>query len=319
MKIDYKQIDKELSPLSLFNRITANFSSKCYFRLMSKLSRREKVPLPENIDCSNIWIDREDGTKMRMRVYKPLKMEKKGPAILWIHGGGYALCTPENGAPRCKRLIDESGAVIISPDYTLSVEKPYPAALDDCYLALKWLAANAEELGARSDQIIVAGESAGGGMTAAIALYARDKKEVNIAFHMPLYPMIDDRPTESSRENDAPIWNARKNRTAWKLYLGSLYGTENVPIYAAPARTTDFSGLPPAVTFVGDLDPFYSENTEYFDKMQKAGVDATCRVYKGCYHGFDVLFPETEISKKSMEESIETFNHAVETYFRAQP
>lgn len=92
----------------------------------------------------------------------------------------------------------------------------------------------------RRDKIFVGGNSAGGGMTAALTLYARDKGEVNIAFQMPLYPMLDDRPTKTSKNNDAPVWNTKSNIAAWKLYLGDDYGTDRVSKYAAPARETDF-------------------------------------------------------------------------------
>ncbi len=155
-----------------------------------------------------------------------------------------------------------TGAVVVSPYYTLSVDKPYPAALDDCYVSLLWLKDNGERYGVRSDQIFIGGDSAGGGLTAALSLYARDKGEVNIAFQMPLYPMLDDRTTVSSSDNMAPVWNEKSNENGWELYLGGLYGMADVPAYAAPARATDYSGLPPTCSFVGSVEPFLDETND---------------------------------------------------------
>src|SRR5690606_17891497 len=134
----------------------------------------------------------------------------------------------------------------------------------DCYEILLWMKNNAGSLGIREDQLMVGGESAGGGLSASLAMYARDKGLVKLAFQMPLYPMIDDRmETESAKENNAYVWNSNMNRWAWKLYLGELFGRDNVPVYAAAARAEDYSHLPPAVTFVGDIEPFRDETIEF--------------------------------------------------------
>ena len=318
MRINRNMINEELRRGYRMQKLLMKRACKANLKLQYRMSKNKVLPVPEDLDCSNVFIERGDGTSMRIRVYKPLNMEKRGPAILWIHGGGYALGAPETGVVKCKRLIEESGAVIVSPDYRLSLEEPYPAALDDCYLALLWLAKNAEWLGGRSDQIMLAGESAGGGMAAALALLARDKKDVNVAFHMPLYPMIDDRPTESSEKNNAPIWNAYNNRVAWKVYLGDLFKSGDIPYYAAPARAADYSNLPPALSFVGGIDPFRDEIVTYCDNLNKAGIPAQCRVYEGCYHGFDVLYPDAAISKRALEEFYAAFKQAVRTYFKPQ-
>ena len=314
MRIDYGQIDAGLRQLRGIDNPLIKLAGVNALKLMHRFSHFSKAELPDGVDCGNVWIDRGDGTKMRLRTYSPVDASQKGPAVLWIHGGGFVIGSPETGAPKCKRMVEESGAVIVSPDYRLSAEKPYPAALDDCYLALLWLRDHALELGAVSNRIIVAGESAGGGLTIAVTLMARDKKDVDIALQLPVYPMIDDRLTESSRDSNAPLWNARNNRAAWKLYLGDLYGADNVPNYAAPSRTEDYSGLPPAITYIGDLDMFCSETVEYFDRLRQAGVPAECRVYKGCYHGFDVVHPEADISREALDTFFSSYRQAVEKY-----
>ncbi len=173
---------------------------------------------------------------------------------------------------------------------------------------------HAEELGIRPDQLMVGGESAGGGLTAALCLYARDKDEVKISFQMPLYPMIDDRMiTESAKENNAPVLNSRMNELAWKLYLGELFG-KDVPYYAAPARATDYRNLPPAVTFVGDLEPFRDETIQYVENLRKAGVPVDFKVYSGCYHGFDIINPKADVSRDATIFFINSFKYAVDHY-----
>ena len=239
--------------------------------------------------------------------------------MLWLHGGGYAVGAAEMALiSKAKQLVLQ-GAVVISPEYRLSVQAPYPAALHDCYDALLYMKNTAAELGVRSDQLFVGGESAGGGLAAALCLYARDLKEVNIAFQMPLYPMLDDRmQTELARDNNAPVWDSAANAQAWQLYLGELCGGE-VPPYAAPARATDYTGLPPAVTFVGDIEPFRDETIAYIENLRKAGVPAEIAVYPGCYHAFDMLAPTSQVARQAGEFFIAAYRHAAAHYFAAQP
>lgn len=273
----------------------------------------------DKTDCINKEIVRVDGSKLRILVITPKEKKKNVPGLLWIHGGGYELGVPEMTKGYMERFILESGCTIVSPDYRLSVEAPYPAALDDCYLALKWLKEHAEELGVRDDQLFVGGESAGGGLTVAVTLYARDKKEVAIAYQMPFYPMLDDRfITKSSIDNDAPAWNTKSNEIAWKLYLGDLYKSDNVPMYAAPARCTDYKGLPPTCTFIGTIEPFYDETVEYVKNLKKAGVKVHFKEFDGAYHAFDSFRPNAKISCEAVEFYMDSFRYAVENYFAVQ-
>ena len=165
--------------------------------------------------------------EMDLYILKPtvnVKPKNKTPGILWIHGGGYITGMAKMlYISRAIGLVKKYGAVVVTPEYRLSKVAPYPAALEDCYTALKYLKEHAEELGINTSQIMVGGESAGGGLTVATCMYARDKGEINIAYQMPLYPMIDDRDTESSRDNHAPVWNTKLNHKGWKAYLGDLW------------------------------------------------------------------------------------------------
>ena len=218
---------------------------------------------------------------------------------------------------RALNLVKTYGAVVVTPEYRLSHEAPYPAALEDCYAALKYLKEHIEELGINDSQLMVGGESAGGGLTAALCMYTRDKGEINIAYQMPLYPMIDNEDTESSKDNHAPIWNTKKNHSAWKLYLRGLEGKE-VPAYAAPARQTDYSNLPPAYTFVGDIEPFYCETLTYIENLHKAGIEAKVDVYPYRFHAFDMMMPFKKVSKEAIAEFEKQFCYAVKHFFAPQ-
>ena len=164
---------------------------------------------------------------------------------------------------------------------------------------------------------MVGGESAGGGLTAAISMLARDKGEVKVAFQMPLYPMIDNFDTDSSRNNHAKVWNTRKNHQAWAVYLRKDAKKEVSP-YAAPARQKDYSNLPAAYTFVSTAEPFYCETLTYINNLKAAGIEAEVDVYEGMYHAFDIDEPKHPTSKEAIRRFNERFAYAKEHYFAAQ-
>ncbi len=275
---------------------------------------------PFGIKSATRKIPAHDGKIIKVKVYGPRKApDQKAPGLLWIHGGGYCMGAPVQDVWTIREFIRENGCTVVAPYYTLAIHERYPAALEDCYDTLLWMRDHADELNFRADQLFVAGSSAGGGLTAATCIYARDRKEVSVAFQMPLYPMIDDRFTESNRDNDAPVWNTKSNVTAWKLYLGDLYQAEDVPPYAAPARLEDYSDLPPAFTFIGDIEPFYDETIAFFENMKKAGVPAEYKVYHGAYHGFDVLCWKSKPSRDAHRLMLESYRRASKEYFKAQP
>lgn len=238
--------------------------------------------------------------------------------VLWLHGGGYAVGMKEMvHMSRAMGLVKRFGAVVLAPGYRLSLQSPYPAAMDDCYAALLYLKEHAAALGVRSDQIMVGGESAGGGLCAAVCIRARDTGEVNVAFQMPLYPMLDDRDTETSRENHGRVWNTRRNHLAWRLYLRGTDRAQLSP-YAAPARLTDFTGLPPAYSFVGDGEPFYAETVRYFDRLRAAGVPAELDIYHTNMHAFDMMRPRDAQSVAAAEAFERQFADARARYFAPQ-
>ena len=259
------------------------------------------------------------GRDIKILIFRPTAA-KKDPAqtlgVLWIHGGGYATGMAEMAYfSRPLALVKKYGAVVVCVNYRLSIEAPYPAALDDCHSALCWMKEYADELGINNGQIMVGGESAGGGLTAALCMYARDKGSVNIAYQMPLYPMLDDCDTESSRDNHAPIWNTKRNHAAWKLYLKGLTA---IPPYAAPARQTNYSNLPPAYTFVGDIEPFYCETLSYIENLKVAGVEASVDIYPNWFHAYDMFFPFKAMAKQAIAKFEEQFCYAAEHFFAPQ-
>lgn len=251
-------------------------------------------------------------------ILSPKNGAKKATGILWIHGGGYIVGMKEMvHMSRTVDLVKNYGAVVVSPGYRLAFRAPYPAAADDCYAALRYLKENASALGVRNDQIMVGGESAGGGLCAAICIRARDTGEVNVAFQMPLYPMLDDRDTESSRNNHGKIWNTRRNRFAWNLYLRRADRT-NLSPYAAPARLRDFAHLPPVYTFVCKGEPFYAETVRYFERLNAADIPAEIDIYSGSTHAFDMMQPNDPVSLRAAEIFNRRFADAQARYFAPQ-
>lgn len=315
MKVESNMIDKELRATGRVIKIINNTFTETRLRLFNKLKFKMKIK-DASIQYSEEWTPRNDGTKLRICIFMSAYAKEIGPGILWFHGGGYAIGSPERAKGMAKKFMEVSDCVLFAPEYRLSVDAPYPAALEDAYIALLWMKENAERFGIRSNQLMVGGDSAGGGLTAALSLYARDKGEVKIAFQMPLYPMLDDRMTsESAVENNSPVWNSKSNYNAWKLYLGDLFGSQDVPVYAAPSRASDYHNLPPTATFVGELEPFRDETIQYVENLRRAGVPVEFEVYKGCYHAFEQICPNAEISKKAMTFFIGAYEYAVKHYF----
>lgn len=243
---------------------------------------------------------------------------ERPPGVLWLHGGGYVTGMPEMALfSRARALAEKLGAVVVSPRYRLAGQAPYPAALEDSYAALAYMRDQADELGFDPERLMIGGESAGGGLTAALCMLARDRGGPAVAFQMPLYPMLDDRDTPSSRDNRGLVWNTRRNHRGWRAYLGDLWGKEP-PATAAPARAKDFRGLPPAYTFVGRREAFYCETLAYVESLRAAGVPAECDVYDSGVHAFDMLLPFLPESRRAARRFEERFADAAARYCAPQ-
>lgn len=257
------------------------------------------------------------GGRLKLLILTPRGKAERRPGILWIHGGGYVTGMAEMvHFSRAAPLVGKYGAVVVSPAYRRAGTAPYPAALEDCHAALCYLRDHAEALGVRSDQLMVGGESAGGGLTAALCMYEKDIGGVKIACQMPLYPMLDCKETETSRDNRSPVWNTRRNRAAWRKYLRGLTGEP--PCYASPAARINYAGLPPAYTFVCTAEPFYAETVSFVTALKRAGVEAELDCYPGLYHAFDMLMPWRAASRLAAARFEAWFGRAAERYFAPQ-
>ena len=227
---------------------------------------------------------------IRAILMRPAETDGPVPGILWIHGGGYVTGIAAMAYYTMGHVLAEHfGCVLIAPEYRKAIRAPYPAALEDCYAALEYLYGHAEELGVDRDRIIVGGESAGGGLTAAVCIYARDRGEIPVSFQIPLYPMLDCNDTDSSRRSHSHGWGTRRNHWGWHTYLREMYGTDEVPPYASPSRETNYEGLPPCYTYVEDGEPFRDETIAYVKNLQEAGVEAHMDIFHGNIHGFDAM------------------------------
>lgn len=281
-------------------------------------ARNLPQPVFEGSPLVRTTVDRFKGPESELLV-KIYEKKDRGneilPGVFWIHGGGYVLGHPDVDDGICEKFVLDANCVVVSVDYRLAPEHPYPAAIEDCYAGLKWMAENADALKIDASRIGIAGPSAGGGLTAALALLARDRGGPQIRFQMPLYPMIDDRnDTFSSHEITTDsfqrVWNRELNMVAWKMYLGEL-DSDDVPQYAAPARAKDLSGLPPVYTCVGQLDPFRDETIDYVTRLAQAGVPVEFHLYPGCFHGFDAYSSDAIISRQARDEYVKAMAKAL--------
>lgn len=253
--------------------------------------------------------------EMLVKIYEPAgRNADKLPAMLWIHGGGYVLGHPDMDDELCERFVQTARCVVVSVDYRLAPEHPYPAAIEDCYAGLVWMTEEAESLGIDENRVAIAGASGGGGLTAALALMARDKGGPSIIFQMPLYPMLDNRNiTPSSHEitEEGAIWNRTDNLTAWNMYLGEENDGSGISSYAVPSRAENLAGLPPTYTCVGQLDLFRDETIEYVTRLAQAGVDVEFHLYPGCFHLFEIFVPEAEVSQRAVQSYMDAMARAL--------
>lgn len=314
--MNIKNINKNIRLEGVFYKAISPLGHESVQRAFSPLSSKAMSLMSlKHLNCKKATILRVDSTPMRICIMKSKKQNKRVIGVLWLHGGGYSLGAPEMAVMTFPRyLIKNCSCVVISPDYTLSAAKPYPAALKDAYTALEWVNSHKMELGITEDKIAVGGESAGGGLSAALCLYARDKGDKSIGFNIPLYPMLDDRVTCTSVDNDSPIWGTKENKAAWHIYLGDRVMNNSVEPYAAPARAEKMNDMPPAFSIIGTADPFYAETKAYFEKLKASGVHCELKEYQGCFHAFDMMVPYAKISKKASLHLIDKYKEYCKNY-----
>ena len=234
---------------------------------------------------------------VRVLEYRPdVESSDARPILIDIHGGSYVLGFPEANDHRSRWLAKSLDAIVVSVDYRLAPEHPFPAALHDSYAVLKWINLNAESLGADVDRLAVMGDSAGGGIAASLAQFARDKGEFEISAQILIYPNVDDRSYTSldpeCDKDTAPVFTP-----AFAYYVGQDALLGEMPKYAFAARESELSDLPPAFIAVGDVDGLADQSIDYAQRLSRSGVAIELHVYPGAYHGFD-LAPEASVTKK---------------------
>jgi acetyl esterase/lipase len=288
-------LDPEIAPLApaidldgLNNQMLAQFRVPIPGLGSTDAVAREEVTIPGD-------------PVVTVRVHRPVGVSGTLPGVLSIHGGGYVLGSCDMDDPTFEDWCPRFGLVGVSVEYRLAPETAYPGPHDDCFTALRWMHDNAKLLGIDPARIGISGISAGAGLAAGVTLRARDEG-VPLAFQLLEAPMLDDRQiTLSSQIDKLLVWSRGANTFGWRSYLGPLYGTDDIPSYAAPARATDLSGLPPTFVNVGSADGFRDEDIDYATRLNGAGVPTELHVYPGGPHGYQ-MFQDSSIARRSRRD-----------------
>ncbi|MGO8770913.1 MAG: alpha/beta hydrolase [Mycobacterium sp.] len=263
---------------------------------------------PDGVEVQGFTVDADDGAALTLSWYQPAGVDPSGSAVLYLHGGGMIYGMGELGAlydGLARRYVAESQVPLLLVDYRTAPEFPHPVPLQDCFAALVWLADHADELGVDPARVAVMGDSAGGGLAAAVCLMARDRGGPAVALQVLVYPMLDDRTTVPDPELVPFVtWTYDDNATGWGALLGDSAGGDGVSAYAAPARATDLSLLPPTYIDVGDLDIFRDENVVYARRLAATGIATELHVHPGCPHAFEGLAPNAAVSRRVIAERV---------------
>lgn len=277
-----------------------------------KLMRRVPMPsarLPEGITRRELAV--EPGSAVHVRVIGPTDRGPR-PVVLWIHGGGYVMGRAKQDDGLCGRLAARLGVTVVSVDYRLAPEHPFPAPLEDCFAAYEFVHREAGSLGVDPARMVIAGQSAGGGLAAALTLLVHDRQRPAPRLQLLLYPMLDDRTvTRVIDGRHHRLWDAESNRYGWASYLARDGGSDGISDHAAPARRRDFGGLPPAWIGVGTCDLFHDENLAYAAQLRAAGVPTTLEVVDGAFHAFDAVAPKAKVSQRFFESQVAAIEQAL--------
>ncbi|MDF5753106.1 alpha/beta hydrolase [Spongiactinospora sp. TRM90649] len=269
------------------------------------------------IDAEELMVPGPDGAPdLEITVLRPRGLTAAVPGLYNIHGGGMISGHRSMDTPRLADLVAELGVVAVNVEYRLAPEHPDPAPVEDCYAGLRWMADHAEELGVDPRRVVVMGGSAGGGLSAGVALLARDRGGPYLAGQLLLCPMLDDgNETVSSHQYDGlGTWPRAMNLLGWRALLGDSAGdpSADVSSYAAPARAKDLSGLPPAFIEAGSAELFRDENVAYASRIWATGGQAELHIWGGAFHGFDIFAPEHEVTKAALASRLSWFRRVLD-------
>ncbi len=277
---------------------------------------REFCALAPSVDSTGVeireWNVPVSEGEMMVRVYSPHSGPGELPAIYDLHAGGFCVGSVESNHGRNVELAQQVGAVVISSNYRLAPEHPYPTPLEDCYAGALWIVEHAVELGVDPERIAVHGRSAGASLAAGICLLARDRGTLRIAFQYLGYPPLDDRLQTPSmvRFVDTPMWDRPNAELSWAHYLGDAAERGEVSIYAAPGRAEDLSRLPPACVTAMQFDPLRDEDIDYARRLLSADVPTELHVYPGTFHGSGAI-PSAWISEREADEEVAVLQRAL--------
>ena len=261
-------------------------------------------PMPSDVTITDFHTARDDGSALLLRWYTRTG-PPPGAAALYLHGGGMILGNVTLFDGPVARYVSASGVPMLSVEYRLAPEHPHPAPVQDAYAGLQWLSDHAAELGVDPARIAVMGDSAGGGLAAAVALIARDRNGPTVSRQILIMPMLDDRNTTPDPEL-APFaaWTYDDNTTGWDAVLGDAAGGPDVPGYAAAARVETTTGLPPAYIEVGQLDIFRDEDLQYARQLSRGGVNVEFHLHPGVPHEFDQVASTADVSLRATADRI---------------
>jgi acetyl esterase len=308
-------IDPELLPwLAMLPDVDLADLERSRQLMVEVFAQQPDKELPEGVEVRDVVIP-GPGTDITVRVVIPTAVPAPRPGYLVIHGGGFVIGGAETiMTPILAEIAAATGAVVVSPDYRVAPEDPFPAGLEDCYATLEWLVAQADELGVDVGRIGIGGDSAGGGLAAATALLARDRSGPALCYQLLNVPELDDRlETQSMREfDDTPLWNRPNAVLSWKHYLSGateLDGGDGLP-YAAPSRMEDLSGLPPAFVAVCEFDPLRDEGIEYARRLLADGVSTELHHYPGTFHG-SAIVEDAAVSRRMWADHLDALRRGL--------
>lgn len=308
MQLDYARLDPELAaaleqmPLSFSGITPENIGV-----IREAMAAMRPPPVETDVSVDRQLVPTAEGD-VPVFIYRrnPANVQ---PGLLWIHGGGYIVGSAEDD--RARIIAENLDCTVVSVDYRMAPEHPFPAGPEDCYATLLWIAEHAGELNIDASRLAIGGASAGSGMAAGVALMNRDRSGPELALQLLLYPMIDNlHDTPSGQYVNHPVWDQVTSFSAWEMYLGGTPGVDASP-YAAASRAKDLSGLPPTYICVGTEDLFRDEDIEYARRLIEAGVPCELAVFPGMYHGGDMFVPQARISRRLNANFLSALSHGL--------
>ncbi|MBS9374894.1 alpha/beta hydrolase [Rhodococcus sp. B50] len=294
-------VDPEYRPMTGFlPELDVADAEKARAVIRSMRTEDPMTAVPTGVAVHGRTAPATDGADIGLIVFEPEGRTAQAlPCVVYFHGGGFVFGDAATDVRVPSALAASLDAVVVSVNYRLAPEHPFPIPFDDAFDALTWVAGN-DDLGIDTTRIVLAGISAGAGLAAAVALKTRDTGGPAVIFQALDSPVLDDRllTTSATEYIDSPLWNRQNGIDSWHHYLGADADRTATSAYAAPARATDLSGLPPAYIAVTSFDPLRDEGIDYAQRLTQAGVPTELHLYPGTFHGSSGVFPQAAISQR---------------------